>query len=93
MPSDQARLGNAIVSALKGAGFYPSGAGAAEARSIAEWTVISGAILQELKDHMDIQLMAGDIKVDPGSLIDSSTSAPIAGVAINEAATLSGKLL
>ena len=92
MATDHSRLGNAIVSALQGGGFYPSGSPAAVARSKAEWTVIAGAILDELTGHMDVVLAAGDIKVDPGTFLDS-VHGPVTGIAISESTTLSGKLV
>ena len=91
MPSDKARLGQAIVTALKGAGQFASDATAAdESKAVATWTSIAGAILTELTGHMDIQLSSGDIKVDPGSF--STSAGPVAGVGTSEGATLTGKL-
>lgn len=92
MATDHSRLGNAIVSALQGGGYYPASSPAAVSRSISEWSVIAGAILDELTNHMDIVLASGDIKVDPGTFQDGGTHSPITGLAISESTTLSGKL-
>lgn len=91
MATDNSRLGNAIVTALQGAGYYPSTDSSKVQRSIAEWSVIAGAILSEITTNMDIDLSSGDIKVDPGTFMDS-VHGPVTGIGLIEVSTLSGKL-
>lgn len=91
MATDRSRLGNAIVSALQSGGYYPSSSPEAAAKSKAEWSVIAGAILDEITTNMDIDLSSGDIKVDPGTFMDS-VHGPVTGIGLIEVSTLSGKL-
>lgn len=51
------------------------------------WMVITGQHKTELNNHQDIDLLASDIKVDPGTFKDSLTN-PITGVGVSEAVTL-----
>lgn len=91
MATDNTRLGNAIVSALQGAGLYPADANAAQlSKSKAEWATIAQAILTEIKTNMEIDLSSGDILVGPGSF--STPTGAVTGIAISQSVSLMGKL-
>lgn len=53
------------------------------------WKIITGDAQEEINDHADLDLQAGDIPVDPGSFQEQlPASGPIVGVGISQAVNL-----
>lgn len=53
---------------------------------------LAQAIIEEIQGHADIVLASADISINPGTFIDSVTSAPITGQGVNAAVTLEQKV-
>lgn len=82
----QGRWGPAVAAALQ-AFQPPQDSFITNAELIQVWKIITGQHQQELNNHQDIDLLASDIKVDPGTFTDS-IHGPVTGVGVSEAATL-----
>jgi len=86
------RLATAIVTAIQGLspswGLLTPGE---QAIALTYWKAIANEIINEIKDHADIELMASDISILPGTFEDS-LNAPITGLGENDAVILTEKI-
>lgn len=91
MAMDGARLGTAIKNAFMA--LNPNGAGMTDPEKAAMEAyaqAIAGCVVDEIKDHADIQLAANDIPVLPGSFANAGGA--VSGTGGNSSITLSTKI-
>lgn len=87
---DGNRLGDAIVDALKLAGYMPNLTPPTEARARAEWKVIATTILEEIDLNAEINISAGSFNVNPGSFVTAVENESINGQGENDNISLTG---
>lgn len=90
MAMDNLRLGSAIAATIQS---FRQPVGTEISVSLLEemWQEIAQDIIDEIKDHADIVLQAGDIIVPGGGLADSF-GGPISGSASNASVTIEGQI-
>jgi len=90
---DKDRLGSAMWARVKtiAGPFVPGIAGPQDALGETIWKGIADEIINEFKTNGNLKFLSGDIKILPGTFLDS-LSAPVTGLAENQAVTLTGKI-
>lgn len=90
MALSNTRLGSAIAATIQS--FRPADGTAISISALEQmWQEIAQDIIDEFKNHADINLAAGDIEVPALGLFDS-TSQPVTGQAVNAPKILTGKI-
>lgn len=90
---DKDRLGNAIADRIiTFSGNALSGADETQLRNL--WKAIAEEIVNEIDTFAQLDLLAADIPVDPGTFVENLPvpGTPITGVGISQAVTLVGRI-
>lgn len=89
MAMDKARLGAAIKAFIDSTNPNAAGLTSAEQEELLGFcTGIGECIINEIKNHAQINLQASDISVPSAGLVSASPGAPVTGQAVNAPGTI-----